>query len=100
MRRAGARQGSVEAGAIDFVLGSFEVLDLDGPIAASASRLAPPTLRTLDAVHVASAREFGPDLEALVTYDDRMIAAARANGLPVVSPGRGDATRPASSPRP
>lgn len=44
-----------------------------------------PPLRSLDAIHVATARTI-PDLRALVTYDDRMREAARALGLPVVSP--------------
>ncbi len=44
-------------------------------------------LRTLDAIHLASALDMGADLEAFVTYDARLAAAARDAGLTVVSPG-------------
>jgi predicted nucleic acid-binding protein len=44
-------------------------------------------VRTLDAVHVASAELLGSELTALVTYDRRMAQVARASGLPVEMPG-------------
>jgi uncharacterized protein len=47
----------------------------------------PGVLRSLDAVHVASAQQLGPELISLVTYDKRMADAARAVGLPVAMPG-------------
>ena len=59
---------------------------LDPAIAARAAGVGPPGLRTLDAIHLASAMELGSDLAALVTYDLRMVDAATALGLRVVSP--------------
>jgi uncharacterized protein len=47
----------------------------------------PGALRSLDALHVASAQQLGPELTSLVTYDHRMAGAARAVGLPVAMPG-------------
>ena len=44
------------------------------------------TLRTLDAVHVATAAAVEDRLTLLVTYDDRMAWAARAIGLNVQMP--------------
>ncbi|MER6954702.1 type II toxin-antitoxin system VapC family toxin [Streptomyces sp. NPDC000618] len=44
-------------------------------------------LRTLDAVHVASALSLRDDLTALVTYDRKMLETARAEGLPAHAPG-------------
>lgn len=44
-------------------------------------------LRTLDAIHVASALSLGDDLTALVTYDRRMLDTARAEGLAAHAPG-------------
>ncbi|MFG2812434.1 type II toxin-antitoxin system VapC family toxin [Streptomyces sp. NPDC048410] len=44
-------------------------------------------LRTLDAIHVAGALSLGDDLTALVTYDRRMLEAARAEGLTAHAPG-------------
>lgn len=43
-------------------------------------------LRSLDAIHVAAARQLGDDLECLVTYDHRMAAAAEEVGLTVAAP--------------
>lgn len=47
-------------------------------------------LRTLDAIHVASALSLGDDLTAVVTYDRRMLETARAEGLPAHAPGMAD----------
>ena len=43
-------------------------------------------LRSLDAIHLASARTLGRKLEAVVTYDQRLASAAAWYGMPVVSP--------------
>lgn len=48
----------------------------------------PAKVRTLDAIHIASAESLGEHLTALVSYDDRMVTAARDRGLRVVCPGR------------
>ena len=45
-----------------------------------------PMLRSLDAIHLATALQLGQDLEALVTYDSRLAAAAKRQQLPVVTP--------------
>ncbi|GHA12676.1 type II toxin-antitoxin system VapC family toxin [Streptomyces echinoruber] len=50
----------------------------------------PGRLRTLDALHVASALTLGDALHCLVTYDKRMLEAARAAALPAYAPGRAD----------
>ena len=53
----------------------------------SAAMLGPPVLRSLDALHLASAVDVGGDeLTAIITYDLRMIEAARAMSIAVVSP--------------
>ena len=44
-------------------------------------------LRSLDAIHLATARILAPELDGLVTYDDRLIRAATDAGLVTVSPG-------------
>lgn len=52
-----------------------------------AGHLSPgSTLRSLDAVHVASALVLRPALDAFITYDKRLGAAAQNNGLPVEAP--------------
>lgn len=42
--------------------------------------------RTVDAIDLAAAIDLGDDLEAIVTYDDRLAEAARANGIPTAAP--------------
>jgi predicted nucleic acid-binding protein len=68
------------------VLDGAALLAVDVSVLETAAGLKPPELRTLDAIHVASALSLGADLLAFVTYDDRQEVAARRAGLPVVSP--------------
>lgn len=70
----------------DRVLDEVEIIELDSSIARVAARLGPPLLRTLDAIHLATALALGPELDAFVTYDNRLAEAARNLGLPVVRP--------------
>jgi predicted nucleic acid-binding protein len=65
------------------------LIDLVEPAASTwelAGTIDPPELRSLDALHLATALELGDEIEALVTYDRRLAAAARAQGLRVESP--------------
>jgi predicted nucleic acid-binding protein len=57
-----------------------------------AAALLPGRVRTLDAIHIASAQIVGPVLTALVTYDKRMLDVAASVGLPTAAPGL-DGTR-------
>jgi uncharacterized protein len=67
---------------------AVETIVLAPGIVRAAGLLPPPALRSLDAIHLASARHVNdPELE-FVTYDARLADAARANGLRVVQPGR------------
>jgi uncharacterized protein len=68
------------------VVRDVEAVELSPAIAGVAAALGPLTVRTLDAIHIASAMALGSELDAFVTYDDRMAEAARALGLPVVRP--------------
>ena len=69
------------------VLDALIVISLTSHIFDAAGLLDPVVLRSLDAIHLAAALELGDDLDALVTYDDRMGEAARALGIRVLSPG-------------
>jgi predicted nucleic acid-binding protein len=70
---------------VDSILDRFEVFELDEEVGRRAGRLAPVSLRTRDAIHVATALALEV-VDAFVTYDERQAAAARAVGLPVVRP--------------
>ena len=85
-RRALARRGvSPRTGLVDRTLASVAIVELDQSIAERAAAIGPTGLRTLDAIHLATAVEIGP-IDAFVTYDDRLAEAARGIGLPVVRP--------------
>lgn len=66
----------------------FYLLGLDPEIRQEACILGATTLRSLDAVHLATALAIGEDDLEFVTYDERLADAARANGITVVQPGR------------
>jgi len=53
---------------------------------ATAGRLSPPGLRSLDALHLASALELGSDLQGLLTYDLRVSEGARELAIAVLAP--------------
>ena len=68
------------------VLGRIDLIRINDRILNAAGVLLPPELRSVDAIHLASAQLLGGDLGQLVTYDDRMLATARELGIPTVSP--------------
>jgi uncharacterized protein len=68
------------------VLERIGLIQVDDAILDAASELDPPALRSLDAIHLATALRIGPDLDAFVTYDTRLAQAARDLGLPVIAP--------------
>lgn len=79
-----ARRGGVDAAA---VLRPLTLVELDEPVRILAASVGSPSLRTLDAIHLASALSLGDDLGAFCCYDGRLSADAEAAGLRVVAPG-------------
>jgi len=69
------------------LLRGFDLLPLDASILDAAAELPTRVLRSLDALHLASALSLDPDLETFVAYDDRLLTAAGAAGLAVARPG-------------
>jgi predicted nucleic acid-binding protein len=63
-----------------------DLITIDDRILDAAGGLEPRVLRTLDAIHLATAMAVGDDLEAIVTYDERMVEAARLIGLATATP--------------
>lgn len=68
------------------VLGAVTLVGVSTALFEEAARLDPTVLRTLDAIHLAAALDLGDDLDAVVTYDDRLADAALANGIAVTAP--------------
>ncbi|MGH2401436.1 MAG: type II toxin-antitoxin system VapC family toxin [Candidatus Limnocylindria bacterium] len=67
-------------------LSAFTLRTVDDEILDAAAEIAPGFIRSLDAIHLATALRLAAELEAVVTYDRRMIEAARSLGLLVASP--------------
>jgi predicted nucleic acid-binding protein len=63
------------------VLARVDLLRINDRALDAAGQLAPADLRSLDAIHLASAEQLGSDLRGFVTYDECLAAAAAARGL-------------------
>jgi uncharacterized protein len=83
--RATRRGGGDIAGARG-QLAAVRLLPLSSEIRMRASELDPPSVRALDAIHLATALSLGERLNGLYTYDERMSLAARQAGLDVQAP--------------
>jgi len=67
-------------------LAACEVVLLTHDVLERAGELDPPSLRTLDAIHLATALSLGSELDAFVAYDERLLAAAAQHGLSIAAP--------------
>jgi uncharacterized protein len=65
---------------------AFSYITIDDEIVEAAMGEPDRSLRSLDAIHLATARLLGADLDAIVTYDDRLAKAASDAGLVTASP--------------
>jgi predicted nucleic acid-binding protein len=65
---------------------AFSCIAIDDDIVEGAMNEPDRMLRSLDAIHLATARILAPELDALVTYDDRLVRAAGDAGLVTISP--------------
>ena len=65
---------------------AFSCIAIDDEVVEGAMNEPDRGLRSLDAIHLATARILAPELDSLVTYDDRLIRAAADAGISVVTP--------------
>lgn len=79
-----ALRAGVDAGA---VLAALAIVELDQPVRRLAATVGSASLRSLDAIHLATALSLRDDLGAFCCYDRRLGADAEAAGLTVLSPG-------------
>lgn len=84
LRRAALRLDAELLPAVESVLDRLHLLRIDDEVLDLAGRLAPASLRSLDALHVATALRTGADV--LVTYDSRLADAARSAGVAALAP--------------
>jgi uncharacterized protein len=68
------------------VLDLIELSDLDPSVRILAQTIRPATVRSLDAIHLATALQLRAQLTSFITYDKRLADAARIAGLTVDMP--------------
>jgi uncharacterized protein len=68
------------------VLRRIDVIRINDRILKVAGTMLPPELRSLDAIHLATAQAVGTDLARICTYDEQLAGAAEAGGWTVVTP--------------
>lgn len=68
------------------VLGRVDLVRINDRVLNAAGVLLPPELRSLDAIHLVTAQQLGADLSQIVSYDDKMVQAAKLLGLKTASP--------------
>ena len=78
--------GERAVGAGRAVLADLHLARLNDRVLSDAAVLEPIELRSLDAIHLATAQRFGAELAQLVTYDERMITAGRGMGIRTATP--------------
>ena len=86
-RRGALRTSPRNLPRVDLLLADVVRIAMSDVVVEEASRLPDPFLRSLDAIHLATALLIREDVDALLTYDDRLATAARAHGIDVAAPG-------------
>lgn len=86
LRRLGFRRDMLDR--VDVLLAGVSLIKVDDEILAEAETIAPATVATLDAIHLATAVRLADvgKLNALMTYDKQLANGARAHGIAVLSP--------------
>ena len=84
--RALARHAPEAITRLQLVLDLMDLVELDAGTRILAQTVKPATVRSLDAIHLATALRIHPQLTSFVTYDKRLADAARAAGLTVDLP--------------
>lgn len=68
------------------VVAAIHLLRVDSEILERAAGIEPESLRSLDAIHLASALSLAPEVETMVVYDTDLAAAALEAGLQTLAP--------------
>lgn len=84
--RAARRVGGEALTEAQAVIGDVDLVPLDQGVQDLVCDIGEPFLRTLDAIHLASAVLLRDELTAFVAYDHRLTSAAQAAGLPTTTP--------------
>lgn len=89
LMRTARRSGDAEivANAQRILSQHLDILAVTDEVIEMAETIGPDSLRSLDAIHLASAAQLGDALTAVVAYDNRLIEGCRNLDYPVQSPG-------------
>jgi len=89
LMRTAARSGdtTIFANAKRMLDEDLDIIAVTDEVIATAETIGPDSLRSLDAIHLASATQLGSALTAVVTYDHRLIEGCRALDYRIESPG-------------
>lgn len=85
-RRAALRLDTRWLTIIEYRLENVTLIAITRDVLVMAGRLQPAGLRSLDAIHLATALSLGASLNTIITYDRRMATAATSVGLSVSTP--------------
>lgn len=85
-RRGVLRRAPQRVPRVDVLLAEIEFVGITDAVVESAGRLPDPLLRSLDAIHLATALLIREDIEAVLTYDARLADAVREHDLAVITP--------------
>lgn len=84
--RALRRTAPAALPAVPTTLARLYRLEVDATVRATAASFLDPNMRSLDAIHLATAMQVGSQLDSFVTYDSHLLGFAELAGLPVASP--------------
>lgn len=84
--RAIRRSAPAALPAVPAALARLHRHEIDATVRAAAAAFPDAGLRSLDAIHLATAFQVGAELQAFVSYDTRLLEAAKQAGLPVACP--------------
>jgi uncharacterized protein len=84
--RACARVDAKARRIAEQVVGALDLIAVDDRVLEEAALLGPVELRSLDAVHFASSLLLGDALGVAIAYDDRLLEAMSAAGIPTATP--------------
>ena len=86
LHRLGLREGLLDH--IDELLATIVLIPLEEETLIAAKTVTPPTVATLDAIHLATAVRLADqgELDTVMTYDKQLAAGAREHGITVLSP--------------
>jgi len=87
IRRAAQRISNAAVEATPRVMSIVAQMDVTRDLLLAAAKVQPAHLRTLDAIHLATAMDLASELDSFITYDNKLAEAAVLAGLHVEQPG-------------